>query len=139
MKKELYQAMVSRLQEITNENTQECVFKDFGLWKPEILNEVSDISNKRPVIYIEFLPIAWKAPCGGVQNGNVQIRLHIIGPESTELENNLQLLDLAETAKEHIVHWQDSSYGRIICVESTVNHEQALRECTETFQIAIRQ
>lgn len=58
MKKELYQAMVSRLQEITNENTQECVFKDFGLWKPEILNEVSDISNKRPAIYIEFLPIA---------------------------------------------------------------------------------
>lgn len=32
MKKELYQAMVNRLREITNENTQECVFKDLGLW-----------------------------------------------------------------------------------------------------------
>ena len=70
--------MVDRLREITNENIQECVFKDFGLWKPEILNEVSDISNKRHAIYIEFLPIAWKAPCDGVQNGNVQIRLHIM-------------------------------------------------------------
>ena len=30
MKKELYQAMVNRLREITNENTQECVFKDLG-------------------------------------------------------------------------------------------------------------
>ena len=59
--------MVDRLREITNENIQECVFKDFGLWKPEILNEVSDISNKRHAIYIEFLPIAWKAPCDGVQ------------------------------------------------------------------------
>lgn len=139
MKKELYQAMVSRLREITNENTQECVFKDFGLWKPEILNEAGDISNKRPAIYIEFLPIIWKAPCGGVQNGNVQIRLHIIGIVSTEIENSLQLLNLAETAKEYIVHWQDTKYGRFVCVESIVNHGQALKECTETFQVAIRQ
>ena len=139
MKKELYQAMVSRLQEITNKNTQECVFKDFGLWKPEILNEAGDISNKSPAIYIEFLPIIWKAPCGGVQNGNVQIRLHIIGAESAETGNSLQLLDLAETVKEHIVHWQDTRYGRLVCVESAVNHEQALKECTETFQVSIRQ
>ena len=148
MKKELYQAMVNRLREITNENTQECVFKDLGLWKPEILNEVSNLSDKRPAIFIsylrnaifiEFLPIIWKAPCSGVQNGNVQIRLHIIGTESTELENSLQLLDLAETVKEHIVHWQDSDYGRIVCVESAVNHEQALKECIEMFQISIRQ
>ena len=139
MKKELYQAMVNRLREITNENTQECVFKDLGLWKPEILNEVSNLSDKRPAIFIEFLPIIWKAPCSGVQNGNVQIRLHIIGTESTELENSLQLLDLAETVKEHIVHWQDSDYGRIVCVESAVNHDQALKECIEMFQISIRQ
>lgn len=138
MRKELYQAMVSRLQEITNENTQESVFKDFGLWKPEILSEGSNISDKRPAIFIEFLPIIWKAPCGGVQSGNVQIRLHIFGTASAETENNLQLLDLAETVKEHIVHWQDSRYGRVVCIESAVNHEQALKECTETFQIVIR-
>lgn len=138
MRKELYQAMVSRLQEITNENTQESIFKDFGLWKPEILDEASNISDKRPAIFIEFLPIIWKAPCGGVQSGNVQMRLHIIGTASTELENSLQLLDLAETVKEHITHWQDSRYGRIVCIESSVNHEQALKECTETFQIVIR-
>lgn len=138
MRKELYQAMVSRLQEITNENTQESVFKDFGLWKPEILGEGSNISDKRPAIFIEFLPIIWKAPCGGVQSGNVQIRLHILGTASAETENNLQLLYLAETVKEHIVHWQDSRYGRVVCIESAVNHEQALKECTETFQIVIR-
>jgi hypothetical protein len=39
----------------------------------------------------------------------------------------------------HIVHWQDSDYGRIVCVESAVNHEQALKECIEMFQISIRQ
>lgn len=62
MKKELYQAMVNRLREITNENTQECVFKDLGLWKPEILNEVSNLSDKRPAIFIEFLPIIGRLP-----------------------------------------------------------------------------
>lgn len=99
MKKELYQAMVNRLREITNENTQECVFKDLGLWKPEILNEVSNLSDKRPAIFIEFLPIIWKAPCSGVQNGNVQIRLHIIGTESTELEKQSAITGFGRNGK----------------------------------------
>ncbi|WP_291593047.1 hypothetical protein [Bacteroides sp.] len=138
MKKEIYQAFVSRLQEITNENTQEGIFKKFELWKPEILTETSNSSNDSPAVYIEFLPIEWKAPCGGVQIANAQIRLHITHTISTEPESYLQLLDLSELVKEYIIGWRTSDYGRVVCIESTVNHEQGLKECTETFQLSIR-
>lgn len=138
MKKEIYQAFVSRLQEITNENTQEGIFKKYGLWKPEVLTATSNSSNDSPAVYIEFLPIEWKAPCGGVQTANMLIRLHIVYVTSAETENYLQLLDLSELVKEYIIGWRTSDYGRVVCIESTVNHEQGLKECTETFQLSIR-
>lgn len=138
MKKEIYQAFVSRLQEITNEDTQEGIFKKYGLWKPEVLTETSNSSNDSPAVFIEFLPIEWKAPCGGVQTANMQIRLHIVYAISTETESYLPLLDLSEIVKEYIIGWRTSDYGRVVCIESTVNHGQGLKECTETFQITIR-
>ncbi len=52
--------MVDRLREITNEISKNVVFKDFGLWKPEILNEVSDISNKRHAYTLNFYRLPGK-------------------------------------------------------------------------------
>lgn len=138
MRKEFYQAIVSRLQEITDENTKESIFKVFGLWHPEVLNETDTTLTGEPAVFIEFLPIKWSAPCGGVQTGSLQIRLHILNSISADTENRLRLLDLAEMVKKYMTEWRNSNYGRIVCTESSVNHEKAVKECSETFQMMIR-
>lgn len=162
MRKELYKAIIHRLQRIiaTNDgytyiepneempDDVECVIKHIDLWNHNVEFIEQEENWERPAVFVEFCPIRWNAIHNGVEyRAEPAVNLHVVtdwqgsSSASSEFrEKSLEVFDLLEEIHKALSCMEGETFMELDLVESDTshNHEEII-ENVETYRcVAIK-
>lgn len=144
MRKQLYLAVIGRLQQVEDENKEPAI-KHFDLWNEQVTFIGQEDPFDLPAVFIEFLPIQWHTENDGAQTAGVQFRLHIVTPfkgstagGSAYRTEALALFDLLTDIHRVMFNMSGDGFRSTLRVQSDTNHNhEELIESIETYQACV--
>lgn len=126
MRKELYQALCRRLQEIGGSDT----IGHIDLWNHNVEFVEQEESWARPAVFVEFRPIRWEAivPCREYR-AEPEVALHVVtdwaggvSPGSPFREESLRVFDLLDRIHAALAGLEGDTFCQLDLAESHTNH-----------------
>jgi hypothetical protein len=77
MRKQLYLDIKNRLKTV-QDGEGEQLFKHFDLWNKQVEFIEQETPFACPAVFVEFAPIAWRTQGNDVQDGDINVHLHIV-------------------------------------------------------------
>ena len=157
MRKELYKAIIRRLQRIIATadgyayiepdeempDHAECAIKHIDLWNHNVEFIEQEENWERPAVFVEFCPIHWNAIQNGVEyRAEPTVNLHVVtdwqgssAAASEFMEASLKVFDLLEEIHKALTCMQGETFVELDLVESSTNHNhEEIIENMETYQ-----
>jgi hypothetical protein len=128
MRKEIYNAIVNTLKEKLGDKIQH-----FDLWNSNVDFIEQEDNWARPAVFIQFLPIEWKAIATGFEyRAEVAIKLHIVTDWSSQ-EDTTAAFELSEEICDALIGLDGNKFKELDIVESYTNHNH--EEIMETVDV----
>lgn len=139
MRKTIYLAVIERLKEKIPE------IKYFDLWNQNVEFIEEESVWDRPAVFIEFLPIDWKAFGGGIQQADIVFNLHVVtdynapSHDGSEYQaESLYAYDLLDRIHLSLHRMRGEHYNSCRRLRSTTNHNHSeILENIEQYSIHV--
>ncbi|MDR0677687.1 MAG: hypothetical protein LBF57_03380 [Holosporaceae bacterium] len=121
------------------------LIKHVDLWNENIQYITEEQAWSTPAVFVEFEPIIWMPFPGGVQEGTVTVRLHIItrcieptNDSSPYKDSALAYLDMLDSINSRIHGFSGDGFNTFTRKQSVTNHNhEELVESIETFSVHV--
>lgn len=143
MRKELYNMLCEKLKEVNNG-----AIKHIDLWNHNVQFIEQEEQWERPAVFVEFVPIQWKAIVPGVEyRAEATVNLHVVtdwqgsvAADSGFREKSLEVFDLLDAIHEELTCLSGETFLEFDLAGSTTNHNhEEIIENVESYQcVAIK-
>lgn len=143
MRKELYNMLCEKLKEVNNG-----AIKHIDLWNHNVQFIEQEEQWERPAVFVEFVPIQWKAIVPGVEyRAEATVNLHVVtdwqgssAADSEFREASLEVFDLLESIHAALTCMEGDTFKEFDLIGSTTNHNhEEIIENVESYQcVAIK-
>lgn len=125
MLKELYNSVITRLDSLVTSPADPLaekvkVFNQLGYWNEQWQFEAQNKPLKFPCCFIEFVSVPWEQLGNKVQQGTLQMKLHI-GQSSLD-ENNVNHFDLLEAVHYLMAGFSGTDFGTFTRTATEIDH-----------------
>ncbi len=144
MRKQLYLAIIDRLKQLTDDLGHRLV-KHFDLWNLNVEFIELERAFEMPAVFIEFCNIEWKTLSGGVQQADVDVRLHVVTRYRGEAADGspfqadaLEHFDLLEKINKALFGLEGNGFKAFKRIGSATNHNhEEIIENVETYRAMV--
>ena len=143
MRKELYNMLCEKLKEVGDG-----AIKYVDLWNHNVQFIEQEEQWERPAVFVEFVPIQWKAIVPGVEyRAEATVNLHVVtdwqgssSADSEFREKSLEVFDLLDAIHRAVVGMEGETFKAFDLIGSTTNHNHdEIIENVESYQcVAIK-
>lgn len=149
MRKQVFEALITKLKTIEMENGQFIMgngsnpyIRHFDLWNNNLVYIEENEAFLMPAVFIEFKPISWRQQLGGRRDATFQADLHVItqrnmptGQSTTYKSRALLFFDLLNAINLCLHGLKGEGFGAITIKSSVTNHDfDELIESIETIE-----